>query len=291
MTNTVVAIDIGGTWTRVAAVDGISVTSVTRFPTRATSATRFLDSLDAAVDAALTMTSATRIGVSVTGPVDPISGTLFTPPNTDSFLAGLQLKEHLGRTGGLRVRVDRDTNCALLAEARYGSAAGVTNAVFATFSTGVGAAVLLNGELLRGRDGVAGELGHAVIDPAGPACGCGRRGCLESIASGPAIARAAGCPDGATATVRAAAGDQRALSVLHRAADALASACVDWANAFNPEVIVIGGSVARAHPEWVVAASTTVRRQALSPTACPVLASALDDHVSLIGAALLDGLD
>ena len=126
-----------------------------------------------------------RLGVSVTGPVDPATGRLFTPPNTDSNLAGLDLGADLARSTGLDVRVDRDTNVAALGEHAFGAARGVANFVYMTVSTGVGGAVMLDGRLLRGVDGVAGEIGHISVDRVGPSCGCGRRGCLEAIASGP----------------------------------------------------------------------------------------------------------
>ncbi len=102
-----------------------------------------------------------RIGVSVTGPVDPRTGKLFTPPNTGPVLAGLELGEALSRAACLEVRVDRDTNAAALGEHRCGSARGTANFVFITVSTGVGGAVMLAGRLIRGADGVAGSFSPA----------------------------------------------------------------------------------------------------------------------------------
>ena len=229
-----------------------------------------------------------RLGVSVTGPVDPATGRLFTPPT------------------GLDVRVDRDTNVAALGEHAFGAARGVANFVYMTVSTGVGGAVMLDGRLLRGVDGVAGEIGHISVDRVGPSCGCGRRGCLEAIASGPAIARRAGdlaeeggplheiLASGRALTGKdvdecAAAGDIAARLVLESAARAVASACVDMANAFNPELIVIGGGVAIAHPQWISRACECVAREALVPAnrAGIVVPAQLGDDVSLVGAAFL----
>ena len=247
-----------------------------------------------------------RLGVSVTGPVDPATGRLFTPPNTDSNLAGLDLGADLARSTGLDVRVDRDTNVAALGEHAFGAARGVANFVYMTVSTGVGGAVMLDGRLLRGVDGVAGEIGHISVDRVGPSCGCGRRGCLEAIASGPAIARRAGdlaeeggplheiLASGRALTGKdvdecAAAGDIAARLVLESAARAVASACVDMANAFNPELIVIGGGVAIAHPQWISRACECVAREALVPAnrAGIVVPAQLGDDVSLVGAAFL----
>ena len=163
-----------------------------------------------------------------------------------------------------------------------------------------------DGRLIRGVDGVAGEIGHIGVDRVGPSCGCGRRGCLEAIASGPAIARRAGdlaeeggplheiLASGRALTGKdvdecAAAGDIAARLVLESAARAVASACVDMANAFNPELIVIGGGVAIAHPQWISRACECVAREALVPAnrAGIVVPAQLGDDVSLVGAAFL----
>ena len=308
-----------------------------------------------------------RIGVSVTGPVDPRTGKLFTPPNTGPVLAGLELGEALSRAACLEVRVDRDTNAAALGEHRCGSARGTANFVFITVSTGVGGAVMLDGRLIRGVDGVAGEIGHICVERGGPRCGCGRRGCVEAIASGPSIARRAeaelraaegaefraaegfaqtravtksdeGSAAAASVAARAgeavaapissqassissqalsfssqtssplaerlrsgrpltgkdvdecaAAGDPHAIRALDAAAAAVAGMCVDMANVFNPERIVVGGSVAIAHPDWIARASELVAREALVPANREgiVVPAELGDDVSLVGAAFL----
>lgn len=298
-----------------------------------------------------------RIGVSVTGPVDPRTGKLFTPPNTGPVLAGLELGEALSRAACLEVRVDRDTNAAALGEHRCGSARGTANFVFITVSTGVGGAVMLDGRLIRGADGVAGEIGHICVERGGPRCGCGRRGCVEAIASGPSIARRAeaelraaegfaqtravtksveGSPaanvaarvgeavaapissqassssqalspssqtpsplaerlrsgrplTGKDVDECAAAGDPHAIRALDAAAAAVAGMCVDMANVFNPERIVVGGSVAITHPDWIARASELVAREALVPANREgiVVPAELGDDVSLVGAAFL----
>ena len=299
-----------------------------------------------------------RIGVSVTGPVNPRTGKLFTPPNTGPVLAGLELGEALSRAACLEVRVDRDTNAAALGEHRCGSARGTANFVFITVSTGVGGAVMLDGRLIRGADGVAGEIGHICVERGGPRCGCGRRGCVEAIASGPSIARraeaelraaedaefraaegfartpaaksdegsaaanvAARAGEAITASISsqalsfssqtssplaerlrsgrpltgkdvdecAAAGDPHAIRALDAAAAAVAGMCVDMANVFNPERIVVGGSVAITHPDWIARASELVAREALVPANREgiVVPAELGDDVSLVGAAFL----
>ena len=283
----ILVVDIGGTWTRVGVCEGPTCTELTRFRTEAGDRDRVAEALAEAVHHR--PLDVVAVGVSATGPVDPATGRLFRPPNTDGGLAGLDLAGLLRGETCLPVRVERDTNCAVLAEVAYGAAVGDADVVYATFSTGVGAGVLAGGQLLTGRDGVAGELGHLVVDPSGPPCGCGRRGCLEALASGPAVAAAAAGADGAAASAAAAAGDARAVAALARAEAAVASACVDWVNAFNPARIIIGGSVAQAHPEWLSTASTAVATLAMDPARerCTVVAAALGEAAPLVGAALL----
>ena len=295
----VFALDIGGTWIRAARLSPRGALEArSRRPMPKGQEGRGI------IDACLQALG--EVGAVEADPVDPATGRLFTPPNTDSNLAGLDLGADLARSTGLDVRVDRDTNVAALGEHAFGAARGVANFVYMTVSTGVGGAVMLDGRLLRGVDGVAGEIGHISVDRVGPSCGCGRRGCLEAIASGPAIARRAGdlaeeggplheiLASGRALTGKdvdecAAAGDIAARLVLESAARAVASACVDMANAFNPELIVIGGGVAIAHPQWISRACECVAREALVPAnrAGIVVPAQLGDDVSLVGAAFL----
>lgn len=366
-------LDIGGTWIRAAVVTPageILVRSRRPLPTSEGGRAVVDTCLDALGEARMRTGchALERIGVSVTGPVDPRTGKLFTPPNTGPVLAGLELGEALSRAACLEVRVDRDTNAAALGEHRCGSARGTANFVFITVSTGVGGAVMLDGRLIRGADGVAGEIGHICVERGGPRCGCGRRGCVEAIASGPSIARRAeaelraaqgaelravegaefraaegfaqtrgvtksveGSAAAASVAARAgeavaapissqalsfssqtssplaerlrsgrpltgkdvdecaAAGDPHAIRALDAAAAAVAGMCVDMANVFNPERIVVGGSVAITHPDWIARASELVAREALVPANREgiVVPAELGDDVSLVGAAFL----
>lgn len=306
------ALDIGGTWTRAALVsaDGELIRSERE-------RTRDEGSADAFVDQCLRLLAGVMaghagrpggVGVSATGPVDVETGSLFRPPNAGPALDGLRLRDRLSAALDLPVVVEKDTNAAALAERRYGAAQGARFFVYLTVSTGIGASVVLDGRLMRGADGTAGEIGHVVVDPRGPLCGCGRRGCLEAIASGPAIGAAgAGAamsgsalaakvqslyPDpleGQHVGAIASAGDPTAKAVMATARAALASASVDLVNVFNPEVLVLGGSVIEGNPDWVVAAANAIRDHALEPAASrvEVRSAALGDDGGLLGAALL----
>lgn len=310
-------LDIGGTWIRGARMssNGEILARALRETPGGTDPASVVDACVAALAEAGTLAEdapVRRIGVSVTGPVDPGTGTLFTPPNTDANFAGLELGARLREATGLPVAVEKDTNAAALAEHAHGAARQVEDFVYLTLSTGVGGAVMLSGQLLYGCTGTAGEIGHMSLDPAGPRCGCGRAGCLEAYASGPALARRAaefatdaeGSPangplreyiraggevTGAEVDHFAGLGDRAALRALDDARRALCSACVDLVNVFNPRLIVVGGSVAAHHADWLEDASRAIRTAALSPSsdACTVVPARLGDDVSLIGASLL----
>ncbi|MBN9605753.1 MAG: ROK family protein [Actinomycetales bacterium] len=310
----VLAIDLGGTWTRFAAIDAGGRLVVRR--RRATGSDLEPERIRAgwraeleavAVDAGRAgLAAAPRaVGVGATGPVERGSGRLLDPPNTGPGLAGLALVAEFGALVDAPVAVERDTNAALIAEHTRGAARGADHVVYLTLSTGVGGAVLEGGRLLHGRHGGAGELGHLVSDPAGPRCGCGRRGCLEAIASGPALAAeasrriAAGATSalasapepltGAAVGVAAQRGDALARAVLDAARDAVARAVVDIANAFDPELVVVGGSVGLGQPGWIDTAERAVRARALPPTrdGCRVVPADLGDDAVLYGAAAL----
>jgi len=150
----------------------------------------------------------------------------------------------LGRE--LSCEVLNDANGAALGEAWVGGLRGTKAAVLLTLGTGVGGGLILDGRVWSGATGCAGELGHVAVRPEGPKCGCGSTGCLEMYASGTAVARAAGAPDGEEAARRARAGDARARAAFDGAADALGVVLAGLVNAFNPEAIAIGGGMAKA---------------------------------------------
>jgi glucokinase len=255
--------------------------------------------------------------VAAPGPLDAATGCLFEPPNLGPAFRGLPLGPHLARATGLRVVVERDTNVAALGEQAFGSARGVHDFLYLTVSTGIGGAIVVDDRLFRGSDGLAGELGHVTVDLDGPPCGCGARGHLEALASGggiAAIAReriAAGQADALAAflaqhqaadsstadhidarLVAAAevAGDPTAVAIMNRARRAFAAALVGFVDIFSPQLIVVGGSLARAQGEgWLQPARDAIATLALRPAAnqVQVVSAALGDDVGLAGAVPL----
>lgn len=162
---------------------------------------------------------------------------------------------------GMPVIVEKDTNMAVLGAYYFGSMPFCPNLIYITISTGVGGGLLLDGRLYRGQAGGAGEIGHMVVDRNGPVCGCGRQGCLEAVAAGRALARrveqmkAGGWgaeldlgpgPWGARELGEAARrGDRAALAVVGETIQFLGQAIANLVNLFNPQVVVLGGSVAQ----------------------------------------------
>ena len=130
----------------------------------------------------------TAVGVSCGGPLDFETGTIHAPPNLPGWEA-VPLKALLEAEFGLPVCVENDANATALAEHRWGAGRGCRDMAFLTMGTGIGAGLILNNALYRGRSGLAGEIGHMTLVPNGPLCLCGRRGCLEALASGTAIGR------------------------------------------------------------------------------------------------------
>lgn len=247
------------------------------------------------------------IGISAPGPVDPFAGVILDPPNLGPTFHDTPLAAIVGEALGLRAVLDRDTQVAALAEGRFGSARGCDDYLYLTVSTGIGGAVVAGGRLLRGPDGTAGELGHLLVDRHGAPCGCGVAGHLEGIASGSGIARSArraaergespllsrlvrergdgfGGRDVAAAED---AGDPAAGAIMADAREAFALACVTLVDVFNPELVVVGGSVAASQGERLLGpAREAVRRLAFRRPAARarVVLAALGDDVGLVGA-------
>jgi glucokinase len=254
----VVGIDIGGTKTAVLVCDRIgSVVARAIAPTALGSPDVVVESIAAAVEAVLEEHGATpddvaAIGVGVPGRVDPAAGSVTLAVNLGwhDLPLGVLLQERLG----IRTILDNDVRAAALGLHRRRVVGSVQSLAFLAIGTGISAGVVVDGKLHRGATGLAGEIGHVIVDRNGPACACGLHGCFEAISAGPAIARAAkeiGLEnvDGATAEAvfaAAAAGDDRAAAVIERAGRAVGWGIQLLALAYDVERIVIGGGVSHA---------------------------------------------
>ncbi len=262
-----VGIDLGGTQLRVAVADGRGrLRAVVRRPTNAHEGREHvIDALvtsvaDVLTEASVKAASVRALGIGMPGPLDPARGLVISPGNLPGFI-NVPLNRILTRRTGIRSYLHHDAHLAALAEHRHGAAKGSRNIIYVTVSTGIGAGLILDGRLYSGAGGIAGEVGHIVVQPGGPPCSCGNYGCVEALASGTAIAREArvlGARDpqsvlrsfelpSAADVVRAARqGDKLAVQILEAAGTALGIAIGTLVNLFNPDLIVLGGSVINA---------------------------------------------
>ncbi len=241
-----VGLDIGGTKTHgvVLGEDG-SILAEVRASTRpgadgvVDTAVRVFEALASETGAPLTG----RVGVGVPGLVDVGRGVLRHAVNLGVDGDDLPLRDLLAERLGVPVVLENDVNAAALAARALVACEDV---VYLSVGTGLAAGLVLDGRLRRGEHGAAGEIGHVPIDPAGAACGCGQKGCLETIASGGALARAWPTPDRPPAAAlfdAAAAGDPAAVAVRDRFCWGVASAIRVLALTIAPQRIVLGGGV------------------------------------------------
>lgn len=222
-------------------------------------------SREAMARACLSSSDLAGVGVSCGGPLDTETGVVYAPPNLPGW-DEVPLKAWLERALSLPAFVENDANAGALAEWSFGAGRGFRHMVYMTMSTGIGGGIILDGRLYRGPNDTAGEVGHMTIVENGPACGCGKRGCLEALCSGPSIARrarekahaapdsllialAGGDPDRITAeTVMDAArkNDPCARQIVDETARYMATGLGNIVNVLNPEIIVIGTILVKA---------------------------------------------
>lgn len=255
----------------------------------------------------------TAIGVSFGGPVDANTGTVRLSHHVPGW-ENIPLRQLLAEEYGVAVGVDNDANVAALGEYRYGAGVGYDSLFYITVSTGVGGGWILNGKPWRGAEGMAGEIGHMVVDPAGPVCLCGKRGCVERLASGPYMAsdvreillnepqrhRGRGGEilkslvegnleliTGKVVSEAAVQGDELAQEILHRSAWALGVGIGNVANLINPQRFVLGGSVTKAGEGYWQVIRQVAQQTALPEINVEVVPAGLGDDAPLWGAVVL----
>ena len=192
-----IGVDVGGTKVAAGLVNAAGeITYQMRTPMAANDAPAGLAAVISAINCVRAATAAhadgliSGIGICAPGPLDPRTGIVINPPNLPGW-RNFPLAAEVSKTYGLPVRVDNDGNAAALAEALWGAGRGFRNVFCATIGTGIGTGIVFDGRIYHGRTGAAAEGGHNTIDYHGPRCGCGKLGCIEALASGPAIARRA----------------------------------------------------------------------------------------------------
>jgi glucokinase len=203
------------------------------------------------------------VGICSPGPLDPKTGVVINPPNLPCW-RNFPLAAEVAHIYRVRVKVDNDANAAGLAETLWGAGRGYQNVFYVTLGTGIGTAIVIDGRIYHGRTGAAAEGGHMSIDYKGPRCGCGKPGCIEILASGPAIARraraklengrssslldlAGGKLERVTSEMvgqAAAAGDVAANEVLQETVELLSFWFGNIVDLLEPDVMIVGGGVA-----------------------------------------------
>ena len=244
------------------------------------------------------------ITVAAPGPLDPFEGIVLEAPNIPTWI-NLPLRKIVADQFHVPVAIGNDANLAALGEWRFGAGVGHRNLVYITVSTGIGGGVITDNQMLLGVRGLAAELGHVTVMPDGPLCGCGQRGHLEAIASGPATARwveqelSQGIPSSLPAnrpitakdvSQAASQGDELAKAALKRSGNYLGIAIADYLHIFNPSIVIIGGGVSQSGEAILAPIRETMNEHVMSKKYLDNLiltTSALGDDVGLMGALAL----
>ncbi len=308
----VLGLDVGGTKVAVGPVDpgGTRLAAPLVESTRAKSRDAFLSGLQATLRHALVEFAAFRpqaVGVACAGTIDADRGVVVASPNLP--LQEVPLGAILENALHLPVFLENDVNAAVRGEVAGGAAAGLRHVVMLTLGTGVGGGLWLDGKVYRGAGGGAGELGHMVVRAGGLPCPCGSHGCLEMYASGRALVRYAAARAGKAAvdpagslakleeegkltggavTRLARAGYPGALEAVDELARWLGVGLVNISNAFDPEMIVVGGGVGELRELLLEPAGKVMRKYAMAPgrERVKIAAAELGNHAGLVGGAL-----
>jgi glucokinase len=267
-----IGVDVGGTKVAAGFVDAHGeIHQHTRVPMNSRgTAEEGLAAVTGAVDELLKLAPETsraplHIGICAPGPLDPHTGVVLNPPNVTCW-RNYPLAAEIARRYGGSVKLENDAKSAGLAEALWGAGRGYRNVFYTCIGTGIGAGILFDGRIYHGRTGAADEAGHMVIDYHGPLCGCGKKGCIEALASGTSIAKkaqarlaeasakesamlqiAGGKIEAVTSeTVERAyaAGDSLAKKILLETVDVITIWLGNIVDLLEPDVIIFGGGVA-----------------------------------------------
>jgi glucokinase len=292
----VAAIDVGGTAAKTAVMDEnrtvkySSSVPLEHLRGKPEMAATIVEICRATVRRAEDIGGAQAVGLIVPGIVDPAARR-----GVSSMLLGwrdVPFGDLVQDACNLPTAVDHDVRSAARAEFHYGNGTGISDALFVTVGTGIGAAALIGGEIRTGAHGNGGEIAHIVVDPDGPPCPCGKRGCVETMASGPAIAAAYRAGGGRTADAKSVAaaarnGDPLAAAVWGRAAGMLGRAIAIYSQILDPAMVILAGGVAAAGEQLVQPIRRAVAAQVSSSIQPQVVLSGLGGIAGVHGAAMI----
>jgi glucokinase len=293
------AVDIGGTKIAVGMVDENGrILSRMEFPSQ--SVESYDDGLEL-IAGMLRRTAQTAgveftgIGIGSTGPVDPFTGR-FGDVDFLPKWRGECLVDDLAKTFRVQVALENDADAAALAEASWGAGKSKSQFVYVTIGTGIGGGIILNGQLYRGVGGAHPEIGHHVIDVAGPLCSCGFQGCWESLATGPAMVKwmegQPGYQGGEELTAKhicelAMAGDALALRAVERETFYLGLGLANLVNLFTPDALILSGSVMKSSSLFLEGIRQVMRQgcRFVPLEKVELTLASLGENANLIGAA------
>ena len=313
----IVGVDIGGTKVAAGLVNGRGeILSRTRTSMNATGdAAQGLAAVSEAIGSlfpgdtgAMGIKAIQAIGICAPGPLNPITGVILNPPNLRCW-HNYPLAAEMKKLYGVPVEVENDANAAALAEVKWGSGRGYRNVFYATIGTGIGTGIIFDGKIYHGRTGAAGEGGHMGIDSHGPVCACGKRGCIETLAAGPGIARrarqrlaekrtsvllelAGGDVEKVNSQMVAQAasmGDAVAAEVMSETLDLLAYWLGNIVDLLEPDIIVMGGGVSSMLAPHLEEIRQRWRGACLNPAALeiPLVIAKYGEDAGIAGAASL----
>lgn len=308
MNDYVLAVDLGGTNLRVAAVDLTGrILHHAKSPTPRShdgaEIVRLMRELAERCRQALEGRSALAIGAAIPATLDTRAGRVMRAPNLPE-LDGFELGKAIAEELKIPVVIENDATSAAIGENWLGSSRGVPNSICVTLGTGVGGGIIINGEPLRGPDGTAGEIGHVCVEPLGVPCGCGSNGCLEQYSSASAIVRMVReslgshpesslnkCGDLTALEIYSAgrAGDLLAQHVFAKMGYYLGIAAAGLINVLNPEMIVLGGGLSAGWDLFIEDTREQIANRAFREPAerARLVRATLGDDAGLIGAAHL----
>jgi len=290
----VIGVDVGGTKILAAVVsrDGSLGVRLER-PSDHSSQDALLAELDSLVEELhRAEPGAAALGFGIPSRIDQRSGHALKSVNIP--LEGVDLRDRMREQHGLPVALDNDANAAAIAEWQVGAARGARNVVMLTLGTGVGGGLILDGRPYRGATGSGAELGHIVLEPGGPPCGCGGHGHLESFAAGPAADRVARSlyGDGSDAhelVRRGRDGEPEAVEALAGIGRYLGSGIATFVNVFEPELVVVGGGFGDAGELLLGPAREVVAVEGLEPARdnVRIVEAELGIEAGVIGAGMV----
>lgn len=305
---TYISMDIGGTNIRAARMtaDG-NIQARARYGT-AGHAEDVITKIRQAIEDVLPPEGVKAIGICAPGPLNPFEGIVYRAPNVPGWV-NVHLRDKVQEHFNIPTVIGNDANMAALGEWKYGVARGHSDVLYLTISTGIGGGVISGNRLVVGTHGLATELGHVTVATDGPVCGCGQRGHLEALASGPAIAQTARIRlsggaksqivelvngDLESVTARevgeaAKQGDPFAISIINEASAYIGRAVADYLHIFNPSIVVLGGGVSNNIGQLMIEPlRKAMRERTMEPQYdCDVVLAELADDVGLLGTLAL----